>query len=101
MTDYYQILGIAKTASEAEIKKAYRKLALKWHPDKNQDKEKSTEMFKQIGEAYAVLIDKRQRDIYDKYGAQGLQQGVETTGQFGAFQHMWFGARDFTFDRAE
>ena len=58
---------------ETEIKKAYRKLALKWHPDKNPDnKEAAEEKFKQIAEAYDVLSHKEKRDIYDKYGHKGL-----------------------------
>lgn len=73
--DYYGILGISKTASEAEIKKAYRKLALKYHPDKN----KSTgaeEKFKELAEAYEVLSDKKKREIYDQVGEEGLKAGA-------------------------
>jgi len=70
---YYTILGIQKTAQEGEIKKAYRKLALKWHPDKNPDNKKAAEeKFKEISEAYSVLIDPNKRVIYDKYGKEGL-----------------------------
>ena len=70
--DYYALLGLKKTATDDEIKKAYRKLAIKWHPDKNPDnKEKAQEMFKKIGEAYAVLQDKDKRAVYDKYGIDG------------------------------
>lgn len=73
--DYYKILGIQKGASEEEIKKAYRKMALKYHPDKN----KSTgaeEKFKEIAEAYEVLSDKKKRDIFDQYGEEGLSGGM-------------------------
>ena len=65
--DYYKILGIGKEATETEVKKAYRKLALKWHPDhaKPEDREKSEEMFKNIAEAYSVLSDKEKRRRYD------------------------------------
>jgi len=67
------VLGVAKGASENDIKKAYRKLAIKWHPDKNRDNEKvAEENFKKIGEAYAVLSDKEKRQIYDTHGKAGL-----------------------------
>ena len=70
--DYYKILGIARTASEDDIKKAYRKMALRFHPDKNKSAG-AEEKFKEIAEAYEVLSDKRKRDIYDKYGEEGLK----------------------------
>ena len=67
--DYYEILGIKKDATEAEIKKAYRKLALKWHPDKNpNNREEAEEKFKKINEAYSVLSDKNKRNQYDHGG---------------------------------
>jgi len=72
--DFYKILGIAKGASDDEIKKAYRKLALKYHPDKNKAPA-AEERFKEIAEAYEVLSDKKKRDIYDKYGEDGLKGG--------------------------
>ncbi|XP_041806411.1 dnaJ homolog subfamily B member 2 isoform X2 [Chelmon rostratus] len=69
MVDYYNILGVSKTASQDDIKKAYRKLALKWHPDKNPDnKEEAERKFKELSEAYEVLSDKSKRDAYDSYG---------------------------------
>ncbi|UCH72412.1 MAG: molecular chaperone DnaJ [Thermoplasmatales archaeon] len=71
--DYYDILGINKNASKAEIKKAYRKLALKYHPDKNPDKS-AEEKFKEISEAYAVLYDDEKRNLYDQYGHAGIDQ---------------------------
>ncbi len=71
--DYYEILGIDKKASKSDIKKAYRKLALKYHPDKNPDKE-SEEKFKEISEAYAVLNDDEKRQLYDMYGHSGIDQ---------------------------
>jgi DnaJ homolog subfamily B member 5 len=70
--DYYKALGIAKTATDDEIKKAYRKLALKFHPDKNKEPG-AEEKFKEIAEAYEVLSDKKKRDVYDKYGEEGLK----------------------------
>ena len=67
--DYYKILGIKKDASDGEIKKAYRKLALKWHPDKNpNNREEAEEKFKKINEAYSVLSDKNKRRQYDMGG---------------------------------
>jgi len=69
--DYYKILGISKGASDDEIKKAYRKMALKYHPDKNKSPG-AEEKFKEIAEAYEILSDKKKRDIYDKYGEEGL-----------------------------
>ena len=67
--DYYEILGIKKDATEDEIKKAYRKLALKWHPDKNpNNREEAEEHFKKINEAYSVLSDKNKRNQYDHGG---------------------------------
>lgn len=69
MVDYYNVLGVSKTASHDDIKKAYRKLALKWHPDKNPDnKEEAERKFKEVAEAYEVLSDKSKRDAYDRYG---------------------------------
>ncbi|XP_052258601.1 dnaJ homolog subfamily B member 6-like isoform X2 [Dreissena polymorpha] len=79
MGEYYEVLGIERNATETDIKKAYRKMALKWHPDKNPDnKEEAEKRFKEISEAYEVLSDKKKREVYDKYGKEGLtgnQQG--------------------------
>jgi curved DNA-binding protein len=72
--DYYGILGVTKTAAEDEIKKAYRKLALKYHPDRNPGDKEAEEQFKKINEAYAVLSDKEKRKEYDTYGMSGFQQ---------------------------
>lgn len=73
--DYYKTLGIVKgAASDEDIKKAYRKLALKFHPDKNKTPG-SEEKFKEIAEAYEVLSDKKKREIYDRYGEEGLKGG--------------------------
>mmetsp|Transcript_14365 Transcript_14365/g.25255 ORF Transcript_14365/g.25255 Transcript_14365/m.25255 type:complete len:439 (-) Transcript_14365:103-1419(-) len=74
--DYYGILGVGKDAGQEDIKKAYRKAALKWHPDKNQDKkEEAEEKFKDIAEAYDVLSDPEKKTIYDQYGEEGLKGG--------------------------
>lgn len=73
MVDYYRTLEVSKNASTAEIKKAYRKLALKWHPDKNpENSEESNKRFKEISEAYEVLSDEKKRRVYDQYGKEGL-----------------------------
>lgn len=67
--DYYQVLGVDKKASADEIKKAYRKLAVKWHPDKNPNDKGAEEKFKKISEAYAVLSDAQKREQYDQFGS--------------------------------
>jgi curved DNA-binding protein len=72
--DYYKILGVDKSADSAAIKKAYRKLAMKYHPDKNPDDKAAEEKFKQANEAYAVLSDPEKRKQYDTYGSTGFSQ---------------------------
>ncbi len=72
--DYYKTLGVSKTASDSEIKKAYRKLALKYHPDKTKGDKTLEAKFKGISEAYAVLSDKEKRSQYDTFGSDGFQQ---------------------------
>ncbi len=72
--DYYNILGVNKNASQEEIKRAYRKLAMKYHPDKNPNRKEAEERFKEINEAYAVLSDKEKRKQYDTFGAEGFRQ---------------------------
>ncbi|MGM0682526.1 MAG: DnaJ C-terminal domain-containing protein [Thermodesulfobacteriota bacterium] len=74
MKDYYSILGVDKNASQDEIKKAYRKMALKYHPDKNKDDKNAEDMFKKANEAYAVLSDPEKRKQYDTYGSEDFQQ---------------------------
>jgi len=71
--DYYEVLGIPRGASPEEIKKAYRKMALKYHPDRNAGDKEAEEKFKEAAEAYSVLIEPEKRSIYDRYGHQGLQ----------------------------
>lgn len=72
--DYYNVLNVDKNATDDDLKKAYRKLAMKWHPDKNPNNKKEAEaMFKQISEAYEVLSDPQKRGIYDQHGEEGLK----------------------------
>ena len=85
MTDYYQALGVSKSASTDEIKKAYRKLALKYHPDRNQGSRENEDRFKQVTEAYEVLCDSEKRSIYDQYGEQGLNRRAGGAGGFSGF----------------
>jgi molecular chaperone DnaJ len=92
--DYYSVLGVPKGASEDEIKKAYRKLALKYHPDRNQGDEKSEGKFKEAAEAYEVLSDPKKRETYDRYGEDGLKGSF--SGQGGGFSWQDFHhAQDF------
>jgi len=70
--DYYKILGVSKSASPEEIKKAYRKLALKYHPDHNKGNNSAEAMFKDLNEAYAVLRDPEKKKQYDMFGAEGF-----------------------------
>jgi curved DNA-binding protein len=72
--DYYDSLGVNKNASEEELKRAYRKLAMKYHPDRNPNKKEAEERFKEINEAYAVLSDKEKRKQYDTFGKEGFHQ---------------------------
>lgn len=83
--DYYEILGVDRNASEAEIKKAYRKLAMKYHPDRNPDKD-SAAKFQEISEAYEVLSDEQKRAAYDQFGHAGVDgQTAGAGGGFGGF----------------
>ncbi|HEY5812205.1 MAG TPA: DnaJ domain-containing protein, partial [Terrimicrobiaceae bacterium] len=73
--DYYEVLGVAREASDEDIKRAYRKLAVKLHPDKNPGDVAAEEQFKELGEAYEALIDPQKRAAYDRYGHAAFQQG--------------------------
>ena len=75
--NYYEVLGVKKEASEEDIKKAYRKLALQLHPDKNK-KADAEEKFKELAEAYEVLSNKLKRDAYDRYGDEGTKGGFKS-----------------------
>ena len=82
--DYYSLLGVSRNASEQELKKAYKKLDLKYHPDRNQgDKDTAEKKFKEVSEAYEVLSDQNKRQAYDQFGHDGLDQRF---GQNGGFQ---------------
>src|SRR5262249_41871370 len=73
--DFYDVLGVARDSSEADIKKAYRKLAMECHPDRNNGDKAAEERFKLVAEAYEVLRDPDKRAAYDRYGHQGLRGG--------------------------
>jgi len=81
--DYYEVLGVDKNADEATIKKAYRKLAMQFHPDKNPDNKEAEEKFKEASEAYEILSDKEKKQLYDQYGHAGIEN------QFGAGGFSW------------
>jgi curved DNA-binding protein len=83
--DYYKILGVNKSSSPEDIKKAYRKLAMKYHPDRNKDNKVAEERFKEISEAYAVLSDAEKRKQYDMFGAEGFQQRYSQEDIFRSF----------------
>ncbi len=95
--DYYEVLGVPRSASQDEIKKSYRKLALQYHPDRNQGDKDSEEKFKEATEAYEVLSDNDKRHRYDQYGHEGLRAGADFHGYtdmndiFGAFGDIFGG----------
>ena len=85
--DYYEVLGVSRQADEEEIKKAYRKMALQYHPDRNPGDKEAEERFKEAAEAYEVLHDPQKRDLYDRFGHEGLKN----TGfsGFGGFEDIF------------
>ena len=109
MADFYAVLGVARTASDDEIKKAYRKLAMTFHPDRNNGSKEAEERFKDITEAYDVLRDPQKRAAYDRYGEAGLRGGgggfhhvdlsealgifMRDFGGFGGFEELFGGTR--------
>jgi len=84
MSDYYERLGVARDATTEDVKKAYRKLALKYHPDRNEGSKEAEARFKEVTEAYEVLRDPEKRSVYDRFGEQGLRGSAGGPG-FGAF----------------
>ena len=86
--DYYELLGVSRNASGADIKKAYRKLALKYHPDKNPDDPTAEDKFKSAAEAYEVLSDEQKRARYDRFGHDGVKGGAGGFGGGGAGMNM-------------
>lgn len=95
-TEFYDVLGLAKDATVEEIRQAYRKAVLRWHPDKNpENKQQAEMMFKSVATAYACLSDARKRQIYDRYGKEGLEQeddedNTEFDGRFSEVQNKNF-----------
>ncbi len=91
--DYYEVLGLSKGASEDEIKKAFRKLAMKYHPDKNPGDKKAEDKFKEVNEAYAVLSDPEQKSKYDRFGHAGVDPnsfaGGFDSGHFAGFEDIF------------
>jgi molecular chaperone DnaJ len=87
--DYYEVLGVPKGAPQNEIKKAYRKLAKKYHPDVNPDKTEAEEKFKELSEAYEILMDPQKRQTYDQFGHEGIKNSFGTGGfQWSDFSHF-------------
>ncbi|MBI2617436.1 DnaJ domain-containing protein [Candidatus Gottesmanbacteria bacterium] len=97
--DYYEVLGVSKNATESDIKRAYRKLALQWHPDRNKSTE-ATEKFKEINKAYEILSDTKKREVYNQYGDSAFQPGGgfgagrepfegQQTGRYGPFTYTY------------
>src|SRR6516162_6346903 len=109
MADFYSVLGVERSASDDEIKKAYRKLAMTYHPDRNNGAKEAEERFKELTEAYDVLRDPQKRAAYDRYGEAGLRSGgagfhhvdlsealgifMRDFGGFGGFEELFGGGR--------
>ena len=92
--DYYEVLGVSKTATPEEIKKAYRKKAIQYHPDKNPGDKEAEEKFKEAAEAYDVLSDSEKRAKYDQFGHSMGPQGFGGGGGYGGFSGGGFSMED-------
>lgn len=99
--DYYEVLGVSKNASDDEIKKAYRKLAVKYHPDKNPGDKEAEEKFKEISEAHEVLSDKQKRARYDQFGHAGVNGGAAGGDPFGGANPFGGQGGNFNFNGQE
>jgi len=89
--DYYEVLGVDRSASDQEVKKAYRKLAMKYHPDRNPDDADADSKFKEATEAYDVLMDKDKRAAYDQFGHAGVDQSMGGGGSKAAISATFLG----------
>ena len=87
--DYYEVLGVEKSADQEAIKKAYRKLAVKYHPDRNPGDKEAEDKFKEATEAYEVLSDEKKRPLYDQYGFAGVE------GIYSVLDHQHYAALVF------
>ena len=81
--DYYEVLGVSRDVSASDLKKAYRKLALQYHPDKNSGNPEAEKKFKEISEAYGILSDPQRKSAYDQFGHDAVNQGAGGSGGFG------------------
>ena len=88
MRDYYDILGVSKSADETTLKKAYRDLAMKYHPDRNPDNQEAADKFKEASQAYEVLKDREKRAAYDQFGHAAFESGGAGAGGFSGFKEL-------------